>query len=148
MTIRKTNNPRFSTAFRKSSLEERFHKSYVKVKSGCWEWVGSLHVTGYGYIKSNKRRLLSHIVSWELHNGSRNNLCVLHKCDNRKCVNPKHLFLGTRKDNNVDRDSKGRKAVGVRHGKYVNGKYVNQPRWRTRPDGSKYFFAGNNEREG
>jgi hypothetical protein len=108
-------NPRLSMSFRKASLEDRFHKSYTKTENSCWEWIGTLHVTGYGIIKNNRKHILSHILSWELHKGERNGLCVLHKCDNRKCVNPEHLFLGTRIDNNRDRDLKGRGPRGERN---------------------------------
>lgn len=52
----------------------------------------------------------SHRLSWFIHFGEWPELCVLHTCDNRKCVNPDHLFLGTNKDNVDDRVKKGRSA--------------------------------------
>lgn len=82
----------------------------------CWIWLGMLHKKeGYGRVRvpflSYEER--THRVAWVMTNGPiPDGLCVLHKCDNRACCNPDHLFLGTRKDNNEDRDSKGRQARG------------------------------------
>lgn len=74
----------------------------------CWEWTAGL-VDGYGVTKWNGRGEKSHRISWLISCGNvPNDLCVLHKCDNRKCVNPLHLFLGTKKDNAQDMWAKGR----------------------------------------
>ena len=122
MTIAKTNNPRFSTAYRKASLEERFHKSYTKDSSGCWLWIG--HTTGnpnpkfrYGTVVQNKKRILAHRLSWELNNKGKipNGKFVCHKCDIPLCVNPNHLFLGDAITNMLDREKKGRGPQGERN---------------------------------
>ncbi len=75
----------------------------------CWEWKKYTQKEGYGRFKHDKKPLRAHRVSWIIHNGViPNDLCILHKCDNPPCVNPSHLFLGTRADNAKDRDAKGR----------------------------------------
>jgi len=85
----------------------------------CWNWVGARNSGGYGYFSVGNERVLAHRFSWELHNGtipsndSYHGVCVLHKCDNRTCVNPDHLMLGTQGDNLNDMHSKKR----GRHGK-------------------------------
>jgi len=91
-----------------TKIKERF---FVKVKktSGCWHWIASKNDCGYGQFKLNNKVLKAHRVSWIIHNGNiPRGFCVLHKCDNPVCVNPKHLWLGTRFDNNKDRMKKGR----------------------------------------
>lgn len=72
----------------------------------CWNWNGYIDDTGYGQFK---RSLRAHRVSWELKNGPiPKGLCILHKCHNRRCVNPDHLYCGTHKDNARDRIEFGR----------------------------------------
>jgi HNH endonuclease len=78
----------------------------------CWEWKGYLTHRGYGQLKVKQKNVYAHRYSYELHYGRiPDNLLVCHKCDNRKCVNPSHLFLGTQKDNIHDMDKKGRRVV-------------------------------------
>lgn len=92
-------------------LAERFWK-HVKQGGRCWTWTGATAKFGYGVIwggRSNDTNMLAHRVSWEVNVGPiPNGMCVLHKCDNPPCVRPEHLFLGTKTDNNRDRDAKGR----------------------------------------
>lgn len=78
----------------------------------CWEWTSSLK-DGYGNFRVSRNRTTSaHIYSYEIHKGKRNNLFVCHSCDNRKCVNPDHLWLGTIQDNVKDMMNKKRQAIG------------------------------------
>ena len=100
---------------RTQSAKDRFTKK-VKLPENpadCWEWTGTTNPDGYGQIGVNGRYELAHRVSWTLFNHEDpGDLFVLHSCDNPKCVNPLHLFLGTQQDNMKDRDRKGRhKAV-------------------------------------
>ncbi len=83
----------------------------------CWTWTGCIHnATGYGIFSLRDGQLKAHRYSWELHVGPVPlALCVLHKCDNRSCVNPGHLFLGSPLDNVMDMVSKGRQAKGDTH---------------------------------
>lgn len=76
----------------------------------CWVWTASLRgKTGYGVFKLNRKVIDAHRLSYQLHYGEiPKGLYVCHTCDNRKCVNPEHLFLGSAKDNWQDGFNKGR----------------------------------------
>lgn len=75
----------------------------------CWEWTGQLTIHDYGTISWNGKNISTHRISWIFKNGKiEDGLCVLHKCDNRRCVNPDHLFLGTHIDNMRDMKIKNR----------------------------------------
>lgn len=88
---------------------DRFHAKYDRGEPGkCWLWKGALS-KGYGLIKADQKYRYAHRLSWQLANGDiPDGLCVLHRCDVRNCVNPNHLFLGTRGDNVYDMIDKGR----------------------------------------
>ena len=96
----------------------RFWSKIQKTRT-CWLWNASKRNKGYGafvYPSENGDIVQgrAHRFSWELHYGRiPNNLCVLHKCDNPSCVNPFHLFLGTKKQNNLDMVKKGRHRHGT-----------------------------------
>jgi len=81
--------------------------SRVSVKSPdeCWEWQGHCFKDGYGCFERHTR---AHRHAWFLKHGYQSKLWILHKCDNRKCVNPSHLWEGTAKDNTQDMLVKGR----------------------------------------
>ena len=92
--------------------------SHVDRSNECWEWTGHHNRYGYGRISigsrldGTSREVMAHRYSWELHYGPINDALVLHRCDNRKCVRPDHLFLGTNADNTNDMVAKGRVAKG------------------------------------
>ena len=97
-------------------MEDRFW-SYVDKTSSCWLWTGCKTSFGYGScyngsfnpLLKRKARIGAHRVSYEIHYGKiPAGMCVLHKCDVPACVNPNHLFLGTKLDNMIDKENKNR----------------------------------------
>jgi len=75
---------------------------------GCWEWTGKLQF-GYGHARFRGKTEAAHRVAWRVFRGPiPEELNVLHQCDNRRCVRPDHLFLGTQLDNMRDMFAKGR----------------------------------------
>lgn len=96
---------------------------WLNVKKGaeneCWEWIGRKNRQFYGVFYSFKlfQSKLAHRASLQMHLGKEITEfeCVCHRCDNPSCVNPSHLFFGTRGDNNRDSRIKGRNCRGNRH---------------------------------
>lgn len=94
-----------------ATLLSRFESKYEPVPfCGCWLWAASTNSSGYGTIAISKRKTeMAHRLSFRLFVGEiPQDKIVLHKCDTPSCVNPDHLFLGTRADNSLDMNAKGR----------------------------------------
>lgn len=88
----------------------KFMANVCKVASGCWIWQRALSGRGYGTAWNGEKNVLAHRLSYELFvEKPPSNLHVCHRCDVPACVNPKHLFLGTDRDNLLDCIAKGRR---------------------------------------
>lgn len=127
--------------------ERLMQHTQVNEKSGCLEWIGSKR-NGYGrtIVGSRKdgtrRSVYAHRLSYELAYGEiPDGMEVCHKCDNRCCVNPAHLFLGTRQDNIDDRERKGRNIVFTGEEQprsKLTKKAVKDARWERAYKGTSY----------
>lgn len=91
------------------SYECRLLGSIEKDKNNCWNWIGVLAGGGYGRLRFEGKNIAAHRLSYKLFKGEiGENLFVCHSCDNKKCLNPDHLWIGTLQDNVNDAVKKGR----------------------------------------
>jgi hypothetical protein len=127
------------------SPEVRFARHYTKMSSGCWEWTGCRLKTGYGKFNTGKtsegetKTVYAHRFSYELHFGPiPEGLIVCHRCDNPRCVNPDHLFVGSHVDNVRDAVLKGRQGrrrdTHCKHGHLYT---LSNTRWIPGPIGQR-----------
>lgn len=124
-------------AWQQLSFKERFEASYtINTKTLCWEWKRA-GAGGYGGIDLGGKTISAHRASWIFLNGNiKPEECVLHKCDNRLCVNPDHLYLGDKKQN--------RKDFMERHPRASELVEIGQ---RAGTEGVKRFWASMNNKE-
>lgn len=109
----------------KQTLKDAFWQHLtVGDPNKCWEWQGHITSKGYGVLRhraTSPLQIRAHRVSYEFHHGPiPEGMNVLHKCDNRRCCNPHHLFLGTQPDNVADMVAKGRHSNGARGKATIN----------------------------
>jgi hypothetical protein len=120
----------------KSDLEKLTEHHSVDAETGCWNWTRTVSDGGYGRISRTGRYDLAHRVAFEVFVGSiPSGMLVCHKCDNRRCINPEHLFLGDHKDNASDMVQKGRSLRGEKH---HNAKLTAEQAAAIRADARKY----------
>lgn len=117
---RRKSRPLAATDFSEADRKRFWSKVNKKNPSDCWEWTAGKFQNGYGSFRFKGCSHGSHRVSFTLNCGNPNDVLILHKCDNRLCVNPSHLFSGTHCDNMADMKTKGRSASGAKNGALIH----------------------------
>ena len=112
-----------SKKLNKEGLIKRFKTHFKVMESSCWEWQGKINRFGYGRACTYKKEVAAHRLSYELFLGEiPEGKMICHHCDNRKCVNPEHLFLGTHQDNMDD---------GVKKKRFLHGEAWRKANYKT-----------------
>ena len=111
MSIIKTGNSFYQTSSIKECINKRSTVFWNKVTKTdtCWIWTAGRTRAGYGLFSFKGKSMLANRFCWMIHNGEiPKDMCILHTCDNPRCVNINHLFLGTKMDNYNDMVNKRR----------------------------------------
>lgn len=140
---RRTGDPEYGRLSTYMPAEDKF---WAMITTGidpddCWDWIGSKSSSGYGYLSHpelGRIPVIASRMSYMIHFDDPGELFVLHRCDNPPCVNPRHLFLGTQKDNIRDMMIKGRhRPWQAQKSSCKNGHEFTEENTYIRPNGNR-----------
>lgn len=124
------------------SVDDAFER-YVVESEGCWEWLGAVNMNGYGVVSVQRTNTPAHRVAWERANGPiPSGMLIDHICRNRRCVNPAHLRLATRRQNAENIKLRTDNTSGVRGVLWHNRDHI----WEVHAQsGRKRYYGGRYE---
>lgn len=107
----------FDVPKQKPGIKRNDLESYMDKSGDCWIWTDRVNAWGYGFYTEDGKTKFSHREMYKRYIGQiAEGLVVMHKCDNPSCCNPKHLEIGSHRDNQLDKVKKGRQATGEKCG--------------------------------
>lgn len=124
---------KIASKFGSKMMLNRFREKFKIRTNGCHEWQATRHSNGYGQMRIETVAEYAHRIAWRLAYGEiPEGMYVLHRCDNRRCVNPEHLYLGNQSINIADAKRKGRMVGGKNRRKVAKQKipWKPVPEWR------------------
>lgn len=106
---------------KKFTVEQFWKRIKIKDVNECWDWLSSLDTSGYGQLTISYQNQRAHRIAWEITHGEiPKDKMVLHKCNNKKCCNPNHLYIGDHANNMTDLASTHRQGIST-GGKLYSG---------------------------